>query len=93
VPDEEHDAMHDESLPVDGTVPPDDAAPDEEDLDPREEARIHRRDHDAEVHHRELLRPGMAKVFKQITDSWGEKASRDQDRAQKKAGKGPGRPQ
>jgi hypothetical protein len=30
----------------------------------------------------------MAKVFKQITDSWGEKASPDQDRVQKKAERG-----
>ena len=64
-----------------------DIDPDEE-LDPREDARIHRRDHDAEAHQRELMRPGMGKVFKQITDSWGEKASHDQDRAQKKGGKG-----
>ncbi len=72
-----------------------DEVPDPEDsagLDPREEARIHRRDHDAEAHHRELLRPGMGKVFKQITDSWGEKAAPDQDRAQKKAGRGHDRP-
>jgi hypothetical protein len=51
------------------------AGDDDEALDPREEARIHRRDHDAEAHHRELLRPGMGKVFKQITDSWGRKAA------------------
>jgi hypothetical protein len=61
-------------------------------LDPREDARIHRRDHDAEALRRELMRPGMGKVFKQITDAWGEKASHDQNRAQKKAGKGPNRP-
>jgi hypothetical protein len=62
--------------------------PEGEDLDPREEARIHRRDHDAKAHQRELMRPGMGKVIKQITVSWGEKASRDADRAQKKVGKG-----
>jgi hypothetical protein len=64
--------------------------PDDEDaeLDPREAERDRRRDHDAESARRELMRPGMAKVFKQITDSWGEKASPDQDRVQKKAGRG-----
>jgi hypothetical protein len=74
--------------------PPEPLEPDPEDLDldPREEARIHRRDHDAEAHRRELMRPGMGKVFKQITDSWGEKAAPDEDRAQKKAGKGSDRP-
>ncbi len=54
--------------------PDDEPDADDEDLDPREEARIHRRDHDAEAHRRELLRPGMGKVFKQITDSWERKA-------------------
>ena len=69
--------------------PPDD---DDLDLDPREAARARRRDHDAEAERRELMRPGMGKVFKQITDSWGEKASPDQDRAQKRATKGANRP-
>jgi hypothetical protein len=40
-----------------------------EDLDPREAARLRRRDHDAAAHDRELMRPGMGKVFKQIDDS------------------------
>jgi hypothetical protein len=66
--------------------------PEDEDLDPREDARIHRRDHDAEAHRRELMRPGMGKVFKQITDSWGEKASEHETRAQKGAGRGSNRP-
>jgi hypothetical protein len=47
------------------------------DLDPREAARARRRDHAAEAERRDLMRPGMGKVFKQITDSWGEKAARD----------------
>ena len=64
----------------------------DEDLDAREAARIRRRDHDIDAERRDLLRPGMGKVFKQITDSWGEKAAPDQDRAQKKAAKGPIRP-
>ena len=60
--------------------PPDD---DDLDLDPREAARARRRDHDAEAERRELMRPGMGKVFKQITDSWGEKAFRDQKHARR----------
>jgi hypothetical protein len=60
----------------------------DEELDPREAARARRRDGDADAERRELMRPGMGKVFKQITDSWGEKATPDQDRARKGAGRG-----
>jgi hypothetical protein len=35
----------------------------------------------------------MGKVFKQITDSWGEKAAPDLNQAQKKAGRGSARPE
>jgi len=73
----------------------DDASEDERDeaaLDPREAARMRRRDHDAESERRALMRPGMGKVFKQITDAWGEKASPDQGRARKAAGRDPDRP-
>jgi hypothetical protein len=66
---------------------------DEEDLDPREAARARRRDHDADAERRDLLRPGMGKVWKQITDSWGERAASDQNRAQKRAARGSDRPQ
>jgi hypothetical protein len=54
---------------------------DEEDLDPREVARMHRRDHDAAAAERDLLRPGMGKVFKQILDRQGREAreSRETD--------------
>ena len=38
-------------------------------LDAREADRIRRRDRDAEAERRELLRPGMGKVFKQILDT------------------------
>jgi len=41
--------------------------PDDE-LDPREAARNRRRDRDADAERRELMRPGMGKVFKQILD-------------------------
>ena len=64
----------------------------DDDLDAREAARIRRRDHDADAARRDLMRPGMGKVFKQITDSWGEKSAPDQDRAKSKAGKGSSRP-
>ena len=39
------------------------------DLDAREAERVRRRDRDAEAERRELLRPGMGKVFKQILDT------------------------
>jgi hypothetical protein len=53
---------------------------DEEDLDPRELERIRRRDHDAGGEDRELLRPGMGKVFKQILDRRG-RIARDEREA------------
>lgn len=65
---------------------------DDEELDPREAARARRRDRDADVARRELMRPGMGKVFKQITDSWAERASEHESRAQKRAGTGSDRP-
>ena len=64
----------------------------DEELDPREAARARRRDREADAAQRDLLRPGMGKVFKQITDSWGDKASPDQYRARKGAGRGSNRP-
>lgn len=53
-----------------GADPQHDPCMDEE-LDPREIARDKRRDHDADAARRALMRPGMGKVFKQITDRWG----------------------
>ena len=47
-----------------------------DELDPREEARIRRRDHEAEAEQRSLMRPGMGKVFKQIQDSWTKSAKK-----------------
>lgn len=38
------------------------------DVDAREAARIRRRDRDADAAARDLMRPGMGKVFKQILD-------------------------
>ena len=45
-----------------------------EDLDPREAERIRRRDREAGAQERELLRPGMGKVFKQIQDAQAKAA-------------------
>jgi hypothetical protein len=47
-----------------------------DELDPREDARIRRRDHEADAEQRSLLRPGMGKVFKQIQDSWTKPAKK-----------------
>jgi hypothetical protein len=41
----------------------------DDELDPREAARARRRDHDAAAEQRDLMRPGMGKVFKQIQDT------------------------
>ena len=49
---------------------------DDESIDPREAARMRRRDHDADAESRNLLRPGMGKVFKQIQDSWARPAKK-----------------
>jgi hypothetical protein len=46
---------------------PDESSRDDE-LDRREAARIRRRDQDAAAAARDLMRPGMGKVFKQILD-------------------------
>jgi hypothetical protein len=40
-----------------------------DDLDPRELERTRRRDREADAERRELMRPGMGKVFKQILDA------------------------
>lgn len=42
---------------------------DDDDLDPRERERARRRDRAASAEERELMRPGMGKVFKQIRDA------------------------
>jgi hypothetical protein len=45
-----------------------------DDLDPTEAARARRRDRDAAAKARELMRPGMGKVFKQIQDAQAKAA-------------------
>jgi hypothetical protein len=59
-------------------VPRDDPAMDDE-LDSREAARMRRRDRDAAAAERDLMRPGMGKVFKQILDRQGRAAREDRD--------------
>ena len=61
----------------------------DDELDSREHARAKRRDRDLDAEHRDLMRPGQGKVFKQITDSWGRKATRDQNPARRGAPKDP----
>ena len=58
-------------------------AMDEEDLDPREAERARRRDREALAAERELMRPGMGKVFKQIQDAQA-KAAKDAAPARKR---------
>ncbi|HET9345734.1 MAG TPA: hypothetical protein VFO05_08530 [Candidatus Limnocylindrales bacterium] len=43
-------------------------------IDAREAARARRRDRDAEAKARDLMRPGMGKVFKQIQDAQAKAA-------------------
>jgi hypothetical protein len=45
-----------------------------EELDPREAERARRRDRDASARERDLMRPGMGKVFKQIQDAQAKAA-------------------
>jgi hypothetical protein len=47
-----------------------------DELDPKEVARVKRRDRDLAAQRRALLRPGMGKVFKQILDTQA-KAAKD----------------
>ena len=54
-------------------------------LDPTEAARARRRDRDAEAKARELLRPGMGKVFKQIQDAQVEAAHTPPKRKHRRA--------
>jgi hypothetical protein len=51
------------------------SADDEPELDPREESRARRRDRDADAAARDLMKPGMGKVFKQIQDAQAKAAA------------------
>ncbi len=52
---------------------PDRETPDN--VDPREAARIRRRDRDAAAEGKALMKPGMGKVFKQIQDTQARAAN------------------
>lgn len=45
-----------------------------DELDPREAERLRRRDREADAQGRDLMRPGMGKVFKQIQDAQAKAA-------------------
>jgi len=45
-----------------------------DEVDAREAARIRRRDREADAEARDLMRPGMGKVFKQIQDAQAKAA-------------------
>jgi hypothetical protein len=55
-----------------------------DDLDPREQERVRRRDREAEAQHRDLMRPGMGKVFKQIQDAQAKAAREVQPRRKRR---------
>jgi hypothetical protein len=55
------------------------------DLDAREAARIRRRDRDADAAARDLMRPGMGKVFKQILDAQASAAKEPPKKRRKRA--------
>ena len=54
-----------------------------DELDPREAERLRRRDREAEAEARDLMRPGMGKVFKQIQDTQA-RAAKDPPKRRKK---------
>lgn len=59
-----------------------------DDLDPRELARARRRDRDADAERRDLMRPGMGKVFKQILDAQAKAAAEPPRRRRRKRADG-----
>lgn len=56
----------------------------EQDVDPRETARNRRRDRDTDAEARDLMRPGMGKVFKQIRDAQAKAAKEPSGRRPRK---------
>ena len=55
-----------------------------DDLDAREAARTRRRDRDADAEARDLMRPGMGKVFKQIQDAQAKAAQEPAKRSRRR---------
>ena len=58
----------------------------DDELDPREQERLRRRDREADAKSRELLRPGMGKVYKQILDAQREAAREQPPRPKRRRG-------
>ncbi len=56
----------------------------DDDLDPREAERVRRRDREAAAAERELMKPGMGKVFKQILDAQAKAAKEPPKRRRRK---------
>jgi len=56
----------------------------DDDLDPREQERFRRRDREADAEDRDLMRPGMGKVFKQIQDAQRKAATEPADRPRRR---------
>jgi hypothetical protein len=56
-----------------------------DDLDPREAERMRRRDRELRAAERDLMRPGMGKVFKQIQDAQVNAAKTPPKRRAKRA--------
>jgi hypothetical protein len=61
----------------------------DDEIDAREAARIRRRDREAAAEARELLRPGMGKVFKQIQDHQRRAAEDEEARPKPHRRRGP----
>jgi hypothetical protein len=57
-----------------------------DDLDPREAERLRRRDREAAAEQRELMKPGMGKVFKQIQDTQAKAAKEPPKRRRRSRG-------
>ena len=53
-------------------------------LDAREAARVRRRDRDTDAAARDLMRPGMGKVFKQIQDAQAKAAKAPKARSKRR---------
>jgi hypothetical protein len=65
-------------------------AMDDDEIDAREAARIRRRDREAAAEARELMRPGMGKVFKQIQDHQRRAADDEEPPPKRRRRRGPG---
>ncbi len=76
--------MDDDRAPATGDEPIDPLEP----LDPREVARVRRRDLDMDAERRDLMRPGMGKLFKQILDRQARDAAEPRPRRRRHRGSG-----